>query len=96
MSPRVPDRDTATRMHAIAAALTGAGLAARVNQTQGLLDITASLGQPGGKPIEVIVDEDKYTQVSYWNPPAASPAQIAATIAAVLAAITTKQRPLPD
>jgi hypothetical protein len=89
MSPRVPDRDTAARMDAVAAALTGAGLAAQVNQTQGLLDIIASLAQPGGKPIEVIVDEDKYTQVSYWNPPVATPAQIAATIAAVLAAITS-------
>jgi hypothetical protein len=95
MSPRVPDPDTAARMHAIAAALTGAGLAAQVNQTQGVLDITASLGQPGGKPIEVIVDQDTYVQLSYWNPPAATAAQITATITAVLAAITT-ERPLPD
>jgi hypothetical protein len=65
MSPRVPDPGTAARMHAIAAALTGAGLAAQVNQTQGVLDITASLSQPGGKPIEVIVDQDTYVQVSY-------------------------------
>jgi hypothetical protein len=96
MSPHVPAPGTAARMHTIAAALTTAGLAAQVNQTQGVLDITASFGQPGGKPIEVIVDEDTYTQVSYWNPPAATPAQITATIAAVLAAITTRQRPLPD
>jgi len=56
VSPRVPDPATATRMHATAAALTTAGLAAQVNQTQGVLDITASLSQPDGKSIEVIVD----------------------------------------
>jgi hypothetical protein len=87
MSPRAPSPDTAARMHATAAALTGAGLAAQVNQTQGVLDITASLAQPGGKPIEVIVDEDKYVQISYWNSPDATPAQMTVTIAAVLAAI---------
>ncbi len=95
MSPGVPDPDIAARMRATAAALTGAGLAAQVNQTQGVLDITASLGQPGGKPIEVIVDEDKYVQVSYWNPPAATPARVAATIAAVLAAITNQEMTVP-
>jgi len=56
VSPRVPDPATAARMHATAAALTTAGLAAQVNQTQGVLDITASLSQPGGKAVEVIVD----------------------------------------
>jgi hypothetical protein len=88
MSPRVPDPDTAARMDATAAALTTAGLAAQVNQTQGVLDITASLSQSGGKAIEVIVDEDNYVQVSYWNDPTATPAQIAATITGVLAVIT--------
>jgi hypothetical protein len=96
MNAPVSDPDTAARMHAIAAALTGAGLAAQVNQANGVLDITASFGQPGGKPIKVIMDEDTYVQVSYWNPPAATPAQVTATIAAVLAAITTKQSLLPD
>jgi hypothetical protein len=88
MSPRVPGPDTEARMHATAEALAGAGLVARVNQTQGVLDITASVGQPGGKSIDVTVDEDGYVQVSYWNVPGTTPAQMVAVIAAVVAAIT--------
>jgi hypothetical protein len=75
-------------MRATAAALTTAGLAAKVNQTQGVFDITASGGQPGGKAIDVTVDEDGYVQVSYGNIPGATPAQVAAVIAAVVAAVT--------
>jgi hypothetical protein len=91
MSPRVPSPDTEAQMHATAAALARAGLAAQVNQTQGVLDITASLGQPGSKSIDVTVDEDGYVQVSYWNAPGAAPAQVVAVIAAVVAAITAAQ-----
>jgi hypothetical protein len=91
VSPRVPGPDTEARMRATAAALAGAGLAARVNQTQGVFDITASVGQPGGKAVEVTVDEDGYVQVSYWNVPGAAPAQVVAVIAAVVAAITAAQ-----
>ena len=88
MSPRVPDPRTAARMSEIAGVLAGAGLDAQVHDTRGVLDVTARLGQPGGKPVEVIVDDDGYTQVSYWNPPGAAPAQITAIITAVIAVIT--------
>lgn len=87
MSPRVPDPDAAARMHAIADALGAAGLDARVHDTRGVLDVTARLGLPGGKPIEVIVDDDGYCQVSFWTPPGATPAQVTAAITAVVAAI---------
>jgi len=49
------------------------------------------VAQPGGKAIEVTVDEDGYVQVSYWNVPGATPAQVVAVIAAVVAAITAAQ-----
>jgi hypothetical protein len=91
VSPRVPGPDTEARVHATAEALAGAGLAAKVNRTQGVFDITASSGQPGGKSIDVTVDEDGYVQVSYWNPRGATPAQVVAGIAAVVAAITAAQ-----
>jgi hypothetical protein len=91
MNPRVSAADTTAQMHATAEALAGAGLTARVNQTQGVLDITASVGQPGGKSIDVTVDEDGYVQVSYWNVPDATPAHVAAVIAAVAATITATQ-----
>ena len=91
MNPRVPGPDTEAAMHATAAALAEVGLAARVNQTQGVLDITASVGQPGSKSIDVTVDDDGYVQVSYWNVPAAAPAQVVAVIAAVVAAVSAAQ-----
>jgi hypothetical protein len=89
MSPRVPDPDTAARMRATVAALAAAGLDATVHSTRGVLDITASLHWPGGRPVEVIVDEDGYVQISYWNTPGVTTAQVVAVITAVLAAITT-------
>jgi len=88
MSQRLPDPQTAARMSEIAGVLAGAGLDARVHDTRGVLDVTASLGEPGARPIEVIIDDDGYAQVSYWNPPGAAPAQVTATITAVIAVIT--------
>jgi hypothetical protein len=67
-----------------------------VHNTHGVLDITARLDQPAGKGVEVICDDDGYTQVSYWNPPDATPAQVTAIIAAVLAAIRDEGMTLPD
>jgi hypothetical protein len=87
MSPPVSDPQTVARMHAIAADLGTAGLDAQVHDTRGVLDVTASLGVPGGKPIEVIQDEDGYCQVSFWHPPGATPAQVTATITALVAVI---------
>jgi hypothetical protein len=88
MSPRVPDPDVAAWMRATAAALAAAGLEAKVHATRGVLDITASLRQPAGKPVEVIVDEDGYAEIRYWNTPGATAAQVVAAITAALAAIT--------
>jgi hypothetical protein len=90
MSTPATDRGTAARMHAIAAALVAADLTAQVHDTRGVLDVTARLDLPGRTQIEVICDDDGYTQVSYWNSPDATAAQVTATIAAVLAAITTE------
>jgi hypothetical protein len=82
------DAATRQRMQAIAAGLTAAGLTARLHETAGVLDITATLGRPGGHATEVIVDEDHYVEIRYWNPPAAAPGDVTGVIAGVLAAIT--------
>jgi TPP-dependent trihydroxycyclohexane-1,2-dione (THcHDO) dehydratase len=37
----------------------------------------------------VIIDEDGYVELRYWNDSAATPAQIAATITRALSVITT-------
>jgi hypothetical protein len=80
---------TEQRMRAIAAELTAAGLNAHVYQTSGVLDIAATLSRAGRKDSHVIIDEDGYVELRYWNDPAATPAQIAATITRALSVITT-------
>jgi hypothetical protein len=81
------------RMGAIATGLVAAGLAARVHNTRGVLDVAATLDWPGGKATEVIADEDGYVEVRYWNDPDATPEQVTAVITAALAAIAAAQRP---
>jgi hypothetical protein len=80
---------TQLQMAELGRLLSAAGMRVQVTSTCGVLDITAQLSRPDCKPAEVIADEDGYVEVRYWNPPGASPAQIAAVISAVLAAITS-------
>ena len=80
--------ETGRQMRAIAAELTAAGLNAHVHQASEVLDITATLSRAGRKDSHVIIDEDGYVELRYWNDPAATPAQIAVTITRALAAIT--------
>ena len=89
MSSRVADPGTTARMRATAAVLAAAGLDAKVHSTRGVLDITASLHQASGRSAEVIVDEDGYAEIRYWNAAGATPAQVVAVITAALAAVTT-------
>jgi hypothetical protein len=80
---------TAGRMRAITAELTAAGLDARVHDTLGVLDVTATAHQSAGKDIDIIVDEDHYVEIRYWSPADATPSQVVAVISRALAAITT-------
>jgi hypothetical protein len=82
------EADTERRMRQVAAELSAAGLDARVHDTQGVLDIRATLRRDGRQPLEVTFDCDGYVQIAYWHAPGATPAQVAATINAVLAVIT--------
>jgi hypothetical protein len=66
-----------------------------VNQTRGVLDVTATWDRPDGKPTEVIVDDDGYVEVRYWNHPWASSEQVATVIVRALAAIGATQRTQP-
>jgi hypothetical protein len=91
----VPDPDAAARMHAIAAALIAAGLSAQVHVTRGVPDVTATWERPDAEAAEVIVDDDGYTELRYWNQPQATPSQIATVIVRALAAITATQRTQP-
>jgi hypothetical protein len=88
-----PGSESARWMSAVATGLVAAGLTARVHETSGVRDLTATLGWPGGKASEVIVDEDGYVEIRYWNHPNATPAQVTAVITGALAAIAAAQRP---
>jgi hypothetical protein len=85
-------RETELRMRVIAAGLGAGGLVAEVNQTRGVLDVTATLERPGSKPAEVVVDEDGYVELRYWNRPGATPEQVTAVILRALATIAVAQR----
>jgi predicted transcriptional regulator len=89
----VPSSQCARRMSAIATGLAGAGLAAAVHDTRGVLDVTATLDQPGAKATEVLIDEDGYVEIRYWNHTDATPEQVTAIITSALSAITATQRP---
>ncbi len=95
MNTPAPDPDTAARMHAVAATLTAAGLTAQVHVTRGVLDVTATWDRAAVKAAEVIVDDDGYVEVRYWNHPWATPAQTATVIVRALAAITATQQTQP-
>jgi hypothetical protein len=79
----------AERMDAVAAGLRAAGLVVGLHETDGLLDVTATLRLPGRREIEVIADDDGYVQVSWWCPAGALPEQVTASVGRVVAAITS-------
>lgn len=91
--PLIPCEDTASRMRAIAAELSAHGLSARVHDTRGTLDLTATVQPAGQREAEIVIDEDGYTELRYWNQPGAGPSQISALALRVLAALTGPQPP---
>jgi predicted transcriptional regulator len=83
---------TGRQMRAIAAALTAAGLTTHLHDTSGVLDVTATLHRPGRKKTAVIIDDDGYVEIRYWNPAGATADQVTAVIVRALAAISAAQR----
>jgi hypothetical protein len=74
-------------LHAIAAELSGAGLIVQLHQTRAGLDLTATRYHTDRREIEVLVDEDGYTELRYWADRAATPAQAADIIVRALGII---------
>jgi hypothetical protein len=87
-APPVPDSAGATRLHEIAAGLAAVGLTTRLNRTRVGTDLTATLHQPGHREIEVILDEDGYTELRYWTDLSTTPTAVVAVLICALAAIT--------
>jgi phage-related protein len=82
------ESDVRWRMGGLAEQLTASGLQATVHETHHVFDITATLQQPERKDVDVVIDEDGYTEVRYWADPAASPEETVAVIVRTLAVIT--------
>jgi len=81
----------AVRLHQVAAGLTAVGLVTHLHRTRAGTDLTATLHLPGHHDIEVIADEDGYTELRYWCSLNSTPATHVATIARLLKALTTSQ-----
>jgi hypothetical protein len=84
----LPTGAGAVRLREIAAGLTAIGLLARLHRTRSGTDLTATLHPPGHRDVEVIVDEDGYTELRYWANLSTTPTTAVTTIARALAAIT--------
>ena len=81
----------AVRLHEIAAGLTTVGLVTQLHRTRAGTDLTATLRLPGYHDVEVIADEDGYTELRYWSSLNSAAAAHVATIARLLEALTSSQ-----
>jgi hypothetical protein len=81
--PPVNDPAIAERMRAMAAGLTAAGFTVHLHNTKGVLDIAAVYPRHGGRDIKVIIDEDGYTEIRYWNSSQAPPDEVTGLIRAL-------------
>ncbi|MGH3395221.1 MAG: hypothetical protein ACRDPO_11075 [Streptosporangiaceae bacterium] len=79
----------AARIHAIAAGLAAAGVAAGTNGNSLTgLDVTATSQPPGRATAEIMLDEDGYAEIRWFTNPAAPAPEITAALTRILAAIT--------
>jgi hypothetical protein len=90
-APDQPHRVGAARLHEIAASLVEVGLVTHLHRTRAGTDLTATLHPAGHRDIQVIVDEDGYTELRYWASLSTTPSAAVTTIASALEALTTSK-----
>jgi hypothetical protein len=73
------NRHNTERVRAVQAQLSAQGLTTHMTDARVGLDLTATLSPGRQREPEFWIDEDGYSELRYWNPPSATPAQIAAT-----------------
>jgi hypothetical protein len=71
-------------MRAIEAGLAACGVTTHLTDSQAGLDLTATLSPSGKRDAEIIIDEDGFAELRYWNPPGTSPAEVTAIALRVL------------
>jgi anti-sigma regulatory factor (Ser/Thr protein kinase) len=81
----------AEHMRAIEAGLTACGLVTHLTDSRAGLDLTATLSPSGKREAEIIIDEDGFTELRYWNAPGTPPAEATATALRVLRAATSPE-----
>lgn len=82
----------AEHMRAMETELAACGLITHLTDARAGLDLTAVLSPSGKREAEIIIDEDGYAELRYWNAPGTTPAQVAATALRALRAVTTDRR----
>lgn len=82
------DRHNLERVRAIEAELTALGLTTHVTDGRAGLDLTATVAPSRQREPEFWIDEDGYAELRYYNPPNATPAEVAATARRVLETIS--------
>jgi hypothetical protein len=87
-SSHISEDEPGRRLPAIADELVAAGLSVQLHRTRAGLDLTATLHHPGRREMEILVDEDGYTELRYWADQSATPAQAADIIVRALCAIS--------
>ncbi|HUZ25743.1 MAG TPA: hypothetical protein VMV07_18450 [Streptosporangiaceae bacterium] len=88
--PRVPRpicQYNAEEMRDIASDLAAHGLTTHLTDARAGLDITAVRSPSGRREAELIIDEDGYAELRYWNPAGTPPDQVVATALRALEAI---------
>ena len=73
--------------------LSAAGLAASLNVTRDIPDVTARLAQPGGRDITVIVDDDGYVELRFWAAPGATPSELTTILTRAITVIAGEPGP---
>jgi hypothetical protein len=87
-APEPDPEESLQRMLVITGLLTAAGLTACLNVTRDIPDVAARLPVPGGRDIQVIIDDDGYIELRFWTDPGTSPSRITTTVTQAISAIT--------
>jgi hypothetical protein len=82
--------DVLSTMRAIADGLSAAGLDIHLHETYGTIEVMAVDRE---RDIEAIIGDDGYVELRFWRTPGALPAQVCATIARAIGAITSETAP---
>jgi hypothetical protein len=95
--PSTAARYNAADMRAMADELTAHGLTTHLTDGSAGLDLTAVKGTSGRRAAELIIDEEGYSELRFWNPPGAPLEEVAAAVLRAFDAITgTSPKPGPS